>query len=645
MDEIKELTIKELLSGDEYRIPIYQRNYAWGIREVTQLVQDVADYAKETPANNYYIGNLIVFPRTNERHVYYETIDGQQRTTTLTILMCALKHECHQYDFSWYSKMNISFDHRDKSNSTLTALFNHSDVAMNPSVMNTDIWAIYKESWSVVIRICEEKELEIPAFMDYFLNKVILLRTCVPKDTNLNHYFEIMNSRGEQLEQHEVVKARLMSAIKEDHAAMVAFNMIWEACSNMDRYVQLNFPKNIRAILFSNDGTGEVEISFEALKNAFKGDSSDEEEKSLESLFREAEACTPYEKPWENQAEEDQPEAFHSLITFSNFLLHVLKVLCPQDKDVVLDDKRLTGIFSHVLDGSSDKAAFSLEFIMRLLELRCVFDKYVIKRKQDKWSLKKLLPSKSEKGKYYYADTFSSRDSEDDNSGQNRGIIQLLSMFHVSAPTQIYKHWMNACLYFMYQHKDANAETYRKYLWNLSKAYMLDRYLASNDKKVPFETIIYGNNGESVNKLQDVSWANINIDEHPLKGEQVENFVFNFYDYILWQKSKDADFEFAYRTSVEHFYPQHPTDKKPMDFEYLHSFGNLCLVSRGMNSKFTNNLPKAKYENFGSAEAMKTYSLKLRDMMNCMKKGEIWDETMIMRKEQEAKNLISEVLS
>lgn len=159
------------------------------------------------------------------------------------------------------------------------------------------------------------------------------------------------------------------------------------------------------------------------------------------------------------------------------------------------------------------------------------------------------------------------------------------------------------------------------------------------------ETIIYGNNGASTNTLQDVSWANINIDEHPLRGEQVENFVFNFYDYILWQKSKDADFEFAYRTSVEHFYPQHLTDKKPMDKEYLHSFGNLCLVSRGMNSKFTNNLPKAKYENFGSVEAMKTYSLKLRDMMNCMKKGEIWDETMIMRKEQEAKDLISGILS
>jgi DNA helicase-2/ATP-dependent DNA helicase PcrA len=112
----------------------------------------------------------------------------------------------------------------------------------------------------------------------------------------------------------------------------------------------------------------------------------------------------------------------------------------------------------------------------------------------------------------------------------------------------------------------------------------------------------------------------------------------------LLKETKDTDFEFSYRTSVEHFYPQHPTDKDPMDFNHLHSFGNLCLVSRGMNSKFTNNLPGAKYENFGDAKAMKTYSLKLKSMMNTIKKGERWDETKIAQKEQEAKELISKAL-
>lgn len=94
-----------------------------------------------------------------------------------------------------------------------------------------------------------------------------------------------------------------------------------------------------------------------------------------------------------------------------------------------------------------------------------------------------IVATKADKDKYYYKDTFSQTESEDDRSGQNRNIVTLLSMFHVSAPTQIYKHWMNASLYYVYNHRNTNASEYAEYLWNLSKAYMLDRYLAVPEKR------------------------------------------------------------------------------------------------------------------------------------------------------------------
>lgn len=264
MNDIQELTIKELLNSNEYRIPIYQRNYAWGLGETTQLIQDIADYAKDSPTNNYYIGNLIVFPRHKDNSLYFETIDGQQRTTTITILLCALKHNYSKYDLSWYSKVNLSFDHREKSNLTLFALYNNPET-INHGVVNANIMAVYNKAWSIVDKICQDKEISVSTFIDYLLNKVIILRISVPKDTNLNHYFEIMNSRGEQLEQHEIVKAHLMSPIKENQSAMAAFNLIWEACSNMDRYVQLNFSKATREQIFDNNGTENIKISFNDL--------------------------------------------------------------------------------------------------------------------------------------------------------------------------------------------------------------------------------------------------------------------------------------------------------------------------------------------------------------------------------------------
>ena len=48
-----------------------------------------------------------------------------------------------------------------------------------------------------------------------YQNKVHIIHYQVPKDIDLNHYFEIMNSRGEQLEKHEIEKARLMSVLKK----------------------------------------------------------------------------------------------------------------------------------------------------------------------------------------------------------------------------------------------------------------------------------------------------------------------------------------------------------------------------------------------------------------------------------------------
>jgi hypothetical protein len=73
------------------------------------------------------------------------------------------------------------------------------------------------------------------------------------EDTDLNHYFEIMNNRGEQLEKHEVLKARLLNRLPAGKDQLV-FNKIWESCSSLDRYIQYGFSKSIRKDLFGPAG-------------------------------------------------------------------------------------------------------------------------------------------------------------------------------------------------------------------------------------------------------------------------------------------------------------------------------------------------------------------------------------------------------
>ena len=83
MDIISTLNIQKLLSESEYRIPIYQRNYAWSIPEVTQLIQDIADYAKENENDNYYIGTLVVFPHRNENYFVNQQVTVLMHTATI----------------------------------------------------------------------------------------------------------------------------------------------------------------------------------------------------------------------------------------------------------------------------------------------------------------------------------------------------------------------------------------------------------------------------------------------------------------------------------------------------------------------------------------------------------------------------------
>ena len=112
----KYYSIKELFGSDEYVIPIYQRNYEWGEPQITQLIQDIVDYIVKSKSNNseskprYYIGSLIAYERKLEGSVIYETIDGQQRLTTLTILLNVIKKEYTTIDLSWYKKLNLTKD-------------------------------------------------------------------------------------------------------------------------------------------------------------------------------------------------------------------------------------------------------------------------------------------------------------------------------------------------------------------------------------------------------------------------------------------------------------------------------------------------------------------------------------------------------
>lgn len=637
MSEItKQYSIKELFSYDNYVIPIYQRNYAWRNSEITQLIQDIVDYIKKDNLTinqkpNYYIGTLIVYERQNGSTTIYETIDGQQRLTTLTILLSLIKNEFPEINISWYKDLNLQFDSRKISTQTLQYLFNAT--SFEDKECNISIKQGYEDSKKALKKILEDFNLPITDFCEYLFEKVNILRVLVPSDTDLNHYFEIMNSRGEQLEKHEILKAKCIEVLDEDDR--FAFSLIWEACSNMEKYVQYGFNSSQRDIIFGSDDSKGNKwnnvIGFEEFYHRLKPNIKEEIQSNKVSEKNNVtieELLKPDSKRFSEQPDfiGNTAERFNSVINFSNFLLHILRI--QTKANIALDDKRLLELFDPYLKDSENNKAFVKSFGYNLLKGKFLFDKYIIKREfakgTDRWSLKQLKWYERNKNANY-KNAFGSGDNNDD---ENREILMLLSMFHVSNPTLVYKHWLNAALKYVFEDENIIAGGYKKYLEELAKAFLFDRFLAKAPKDY-FE-IIYSNNGQS--KESEIEYAKLN------QGTSVENFIFNYLDYLLWQNyrngkdyfivesenpfedSRIKDFEYTFRSSVEHFYPQHPIEGNPkIDEEWLNHFGNLCLISTSKNSRLSNYMPKAKKDHYQNSPTID--SIKQRIMMEYVE----WD--------------------
>ena len=236
---VKNLTIEELCIYDSsrYIVPIYQRNYAWGDKEIRELIQDINTAMKRNQGKNYYLGSLVVCRKDDG---IFEVIDGQQRLTTLNILLA-----CLGYD----KRIPLGFKHRRAADESLEKLTKIPDIALldkNDSI---------QEGYIIAKNIFQDYDIKInkERFKNFLLKNVRIIQTEVPHDTNLNHYFEIMNNRGEQLEKHEILKTRLMNIL--DNSSRYTFAKIWDACSDMQRYAIMSIKSDVREQIFGKNWT------------------------------------------------------------------------------------------------------------------------------------------------------------------------------------------------------------------------------------------------------------------------------------------------------------------------------------------------------------------------------------------------------
>lgn len=654
-NELMSFSIRDLIADQSgYCVPMYQRNYAWGEGEIHQLIQDVCDFGLGqgvSGTKTYYIGTLVVFNRADGS---FEVIDGQQRFTTLTLLAICLKRlaaACKiTVEMDWFQQPNLSFESRKHSTYTLNRLMQGVELNdLNNEDCNPDLLIGYQLLEDRLISLGEQ----LNDFCRYLFEKVQIMRVPVPYDTDLNHYFEVMNSRGEQLEKHEVVKARLMSVLHtiedkdERVTSLSVLAKVWDAAANMERYIQYGFTSDERHQVFGHENWGQFKPSnFTELCHCLKTKSGNSEgvESTAQSKNLFEILTSRYDQLERQSSGEQVPERFNSVISFSNFLLHVLRIWTEQD--IPLDDKQLIKQFDDYVCLS---ARHVQNFIFALLKSKYLFDQYIIKRefsdRGESWSLKRL---------HYYNATSQSyinsfeQGTESGLFGVNRRILQLLSAFHVSTPTQVYKHWLNGALNLLYKMEQVTASAYLEQLEHLARQFVYGRFLNPLGGSEYYQMIFQGADYpvldiENPEMLKRLKYGGIE-----------NNLVFNYLDYLIWRKAtKEGSstdeviqrFEFTFRSSVEHFSPQKPMngyERLPCDA--LHSFGNLCLISHSKNSRLSNFQPDQKRGYFQEAIVDKRIdSLKLYRMIQLMDNmGGSWKETQIEAHEQQMLKLLEE---
>ena len=637
--DTKQLSIKELLSSnEEYVIPIYQRNYAWEEGEINQLIQDIIDYLPKN--QNYYIGTLVVHQRPNAT---FETIDGQQRLTTLSLLAAYLKRD-KALNIAGCDTISLYFDSREHSRATFAAIFEGrftDDPAeiLAEEQINTGILNGYRLIKKILMQKLKESGITAQQFADFLFHRVKIMRVKVPSDTDLNHYFEIMNSRGEQLEKSEVLKAQILELLEdpakpeESKQNQHCLHTVWEACANMERYVQMGFTVSQRAAIFGDKDWGSFQAdTFEVLRDALLQTAEEAATERIARTFDEI-ITKPVAYKDSTGREDNSSERFNTVINFPNFLLHVLRV--QMQKDIPLDDKRLLPTFKEYIFDHPDAIAIANQFTLNLLRCKYLLDHYVIKREfikdTDRWSLKRFKwndgGDRSVSGRGSYVNTFGDeegQEGQEDLAGINRQIIMLLSAFHVSTPTQVYKNWLNSALLFLFNSQQIQAATYLQHLESVAKSFVFDRFLAT-DVGADYFDIIYTKGGVCQTRRQDIM-ANA-LEPQLTFGHIANNLVFNFLDYLLWIQHRTSEpiksHEFTFRSSVEHYYPQNPSgSNKKLEPQTLNSFGNLCLISHEKNSRLSNRLPEEKK---GFYQGSSPDSVKQHLMMQF----EPWDEKAI----------------
>ena len=628
-----------------FNIPIYQRLYVWKEEQVQKLIEDLLTHFEGGATAPYFLGSIVAVKNGNS----YDLIDGQQRFTTLWLILKSLG------DTTFASADRLKFPIRPhvteyfKLASSNTESKNELD--KTPTEHHSELLNIITAQ-----KIIDNHREELTKIEDHLLlNNVKLIFTTVPHKVDLNKLFEAFNSGGVQLQQHELLKAQLLRHLQGDNERHV-YEKMWTACSWMDTYIEdglASVSQRAKNELCKNDklwvkdrnkdtesteSVTQVLLNVDNVKNYLQPlpliDDKTEKD-TTDSLTNTS--CLSHILSIKSGDEttktdlavdvENANSKGRSIIDFPLFLLHCLRIYQANQRNQAdqadrhdieyskghsgIDDKKLLATFEHTfLNGLKDetteekRAKKVKELIETIWQTRVLFDAWVIKwvkkSETDTDEFQSILDISSTTSK---DSTYLIRTAEKPEPNIKALSVLQSMLYHTQESRTHY--WLTPFLQYLF-----NKQTKLK----LSPHENAFDYLRTMDNHLFFpETggnlsertwwLLSNFPSESTGNLGFIKKLEPNEEDNG-DYKRFKQYLFYKIDFVLWFQEAISDtsseneknyyaFLMRRRNSVEHIISQTENianeNLDDWNGQYMHSLGNLGLVSVSENSSYSNN--------------------------------------------------------
>lgn len=522
-----------------YNIPLYQRLFEWGEKQINGLLNDLYNQFTINKDKDYYIGMLTA---THDN----ELVDGQQRFTVVMLIGIAFQQMRAGNSENLWGKF-LTIDHSDQA---LRLRFKARPYDEEYLLHLISATPYSKENVKMLNGLGYIKDFlkklsqeELSAFSKYVFQHLAFFISHLPKEyegEDLNKYFETMNAGGKGLENYEILKVELLRNADDQEKKTGIWNEVSQMNKLMLKRAKDQDKDNLLADTLKQFADKEIST-----------DTSTEDKEQFQTILDIiiASKNQSLEPPKRSEKESDD----YTVVTFPEFLLLVLDLTLNKNSiadDFSYDTSKLLETFQDKLISKQDKNLVA-KFYDNLYWYRLLLDLFVIRVQKDN------------DGNNTYVLNYGETE-------KNKALRQYQSMLYVSTT---FHHWLKPLLYELKQKTDTQQIPSPEQILDLLK--IMDNNLRKADS-LQAENMTYGN---------------------------IDRYWFWRLDYYLWEenekagKKDDAISKYIFRTnrSIEHLHPQDQSENDRWEKKDIDSFGNLAMISSGFNSTQSNDPVGVKF--------------------------------------------------